>query len=31
MIAFGVGFDPSTFVMGVYLGPVSIYVGDWYE
>ena len=28
IIAFGIGFDPNALIIGIYLGPISIYLGD---
>ena len=28
VVAFGFGFDPSQMIVGLYLGPWSVFIGD---
>ena len=28
VVAFGIGFDPSALIFGIYIGPIGIYLGD---
>lgn len=28
VILFGVSFDPERFIIGIYIGPIGIYLGD---
>ena len=28
ILAFGIGLDPHNLIIGLYLGPVGIYLGD---